>query len=70
LVEPFAHGDVSDVWAGLTLAQRRAIVKVTATITLKPMNGSGLPRADAISKHGIDVDWIANRKRRTGRVGA
>jgi hypothetical protein len=61
-VEPFAHGTVSEVWETLTLAQRRAILKVTATITVKPMgrrprNGEGMDK-------GVTVRWLATRKRR------
>jgi site-specific DNA recombinase len=67
-VEPFAHGAVSDVWETLTLPQRRAILTVTATITCEPMGRR--PRADEGIDKAVTVCWLANRKRRTHRVGA
>jgi hypothetical protein len=59
-VEPFAHGDVCDVWATLTLPQRRAILKVTADITVEPMGRR--PRNDEGMDKGVTVRWLARRK--------
>jgi DNA invertase Pin-like site-specific DNA recombinase len=58
-VEPFAHGTVSDVWETLTLPQRRAILKVTATITVEPMGRR--PRNDESMDAGVSVRWLATR---------
>jgi site-specific DNA recombinase len=61
-VEPFAHGDVCDVWATLTLAQRRAILKVTAEITVEPMGRR--PRKDEGMDKGVTVRWLATKRRK------
>jgi len=65
-LEPFAHGDVCDVWAALTLAQRRAILKVTATITVEPIGRR--PTKDESIDKGVTVRWLAKGKRITRRA--
>lgn len=35
-LEPLAHRDVAELRSGLTLAQKRAILQLTAEITIKP----------------------------------
>jgi DNA invertase Pin-like site-specific DNA recombinase len=60
-VEPFAHGTVTDVWETLTLAQRRAILKVTAAITVEPMGRR--PRTDEGMDKGVTVRWHASKRR-------
>ena len=61
-IEPFAHGTVSDVWETLTLPQRRAILKVTATITVEPMGRR--PRKSERMDKGVTVRWLATKRRK------
>lgn len=61
-VEPFAHGNIGEVWAGLTLAQRRAILKVTAEVTVEPIGRR--PRNEEGVDKGVTVRWLAARAAR------
>lgn len=61
-VEPFANGDIREVWAGLSLAQRRAILRATAEITVEPIGRR--PRNEESVATGVSVRWLATGKSR------
>jgi site-specific DNA recombinase len=55
-LEPLAHGDISALWSGLTLAQKRAVLKTTVDITVESLRGSRR-RGEGIDK-GVSVRWL------------
>lgn len=60
-LEPLAHGDIGELWAGLTLAQKRAILRVTADITVEPM---GRRNRNQDISDGVTVKWSTSRSPR------
>jgi hypothetical protein len=58
-LEPLAHGDIGELWSGLTLAQKRAILRVTPDITVEPM---GRRNRNQDIRDGVSVRWLATRR--------
>lgn len=55
-LEPLASGDIGELWAGLSLAQKWAVLRVTVDITLEPM---GRRNRDQDISDGVTVRWLA-----------
>jgi site-specific DNA recombinase len=55
-LEPLAHGDIGELWSGLTLPQRRAVLKMTVDITVEPL-GRRRRRDEGMDK-GVSVRWL------------
>lgn len=62
-LEPLAHGDIRELWADLTLDQRREILRTVVDITIKPTGYRR--RGDALDSDAIGVRWLLGNKGRS-----